>query len=77
MVSREKGARSAIYFWTQPRLIGERKKTVLRRGWETETVTVKISPGVKNDTLLFLSLKGRDASHREDRVYLRVKVARS
>jgi len=55
-------------------LLGTEKEIVLKRGWETERVRIKIPPGVKNDTLLSLSLKGREEDYREDKFYLRVKV---
>lgn len=55
-------------------LLGTEKEISLKRGWETERVTIKIPPGVKNDTLLCLSLKGEDRSYREDKFYLRVKL---
>jgi len=55
---------------------GTEKEIVLKRGWETERVTIKIPPGVKNDSLLSLSLNGREESYQEDRFYLRVKVVK-
>jgi len=55
-------------------LCGTEKEILLKREWETERVTIKIPPGVKNDTLLSLSLRGREGSYREDEFYLRVKV---
>lgn len=57
-------------------LCGTEKEILLKREWETERVTIKIPPGVKNDTLLSLSLRGRGGSYREDEFYLRVKVVR-
>ena len=55
-------------------LWGTEKEVLLKRGRETERVTINIPPGVKNDTLLSLSLRGREGSYREDEFYLRVKV---
>lgn len=55
-------------------LLGTEKEILLKRGWETERVTIKIPPGVKNDTLLCLFPKGEDGSYQEDKFYLRVKV---
>lgn len=55
-------------------LLGTEKEILLKRGCETERVTIKIPPGVKNDTLLFLSLKEREGIYGEDEFYLRVKV---
>jgi len=55
-------------------LCGTEKEILLKREWETERVTIKIPPGVKNDTLLSLSLRVREGSYREDEFYLRVKV---
>lgn len=55
-------------------LLGTEKDIVLKRGWETERVRIKIPPGVKNDTLLSLSLKGREEGSRDDKFYLRVKI---
>jgi DnaJ-class molecular chaperone len=57
-------------------LLGTEKEILLKRGWETQRVAIKIPPGVKNDTLLSLSLEGKDGSDREDKFYLRVKVVR-
>jgi hypothetical protein len=56
------------------RFCGTEKEIVLKRGWETERVTIKIPPGVKNDTLISISLKGTEEGYREDKFYLRVKV---
>jgi curved DNA-binding protein len=55
-------------------LWGTEKEILLRRGWETQRVRIKIPPGVEDDTLLSLSLSGRDEGYPEDRLYLRVKV---
>jgi len=55
-------------------LLGTEKEIVFKRGWENERVTIKIPPGVKNDTLLSLSLKGREEGSRDDKFYLRVKI---
>ncbi len=55
-------------------LWGTEKEILFKMGWETERVTIKIPPGVKNDTLLSLSLNGNEGSHRENKFYLRVKV---
>jgi len=57
-------------------LWGTEKEILLKRGLKTERVTIKIPPGVKNDTLLSLSLNGGKGGYREDRFYLRVKVVR-
>ncbi len=56
-------------------LWGTEKEILLKRGWETERVTIKIPPGVKNDTLLSLSLE--KGNYHEDTFYLRVKVVES
>jgi len=53
-------------------LWGTEKEILLKKGLETERFRIRIPPGVKNDTLLFLSLK--EGNYREDRLYLRVKV---
>jgi DnaJ-class molecular chaperone len=45
---------------------GTEKEIVLKRGWHTERVTIKIPPGVEDDTVLSISLKGRDESCVED-----------
>lgn len=63
-----------IYLNPAEALWGTEKEIVLQRGWETQRVRIKIPPGVEDDTLLSLSLEGRDESEREDRFYLRVKV---
>ena len=55
-------------------LWGTEKEILLKRGLETERITIKIPPGVKNDTLLSLSLK--EGNYSKDRFYLRVKVVR-
>lgn len=55
-------------------LLGTEKEIVVRRGLGNQRVRIKIPPGVKDDTLLYLSLGGRDGDDPEDRVYLRVKV---
>ena len=55
-------------------LLGTEREIVLKRGWETERVRVKIPPGVKNDMLLSLSLSGRQEDSRDDKFYLRVKI---
>jgi len=57
-------------------LWGTEKEVVLQRGGETQKIRINIPPGVENDTLLSLSLKGREGSYTEDRFYLRVKVAK-
>lgn len=53
---------------------GTEKEIILKRGWETQRVRIKIPPGVEDDTLLSLSLNGKDEIERDDRLYLRVKV---
>ncbi len=58
-------------------LRGTEREIVLNRGWETERLTVKIPPGVKNDTLLRLSLRGEEGRRPEEQFYLRVRVAGS
>ena len=55
-------------------LWGTEKEILLKKGLETERITIKIPPGSKNDTLLSLSFKG--GNYREDRFYLRVKVVK-
>ena len=65
-----------IHLNTTEALWGTEKEILLKRGWETERVKIKIPPGVKNDTLLSLSLNERGESYREDKFYLRVKVVR-
>jgi curved DNA-binding protein len=57
-------------------LWGTEKEIVLQRGREIQKMRINIPPGVENDTLLSLSLKGREGSYLEDRLYLRVKVAK-
>jgi curved DNA-binding protein len=54
---------------------GTEKEILLNRGREIQRLRIKIPPGVKNDTLL--SLKGIEGGYREDKFYLRVKVAES
>jgi DnaJ-class molecular chaperone len=49
---------------------------VLQRGGEIKKMRINIPPGVENDTLLSLSLKGREGTYNEDRFYLKVKVAK-
>jgi curved DNA-binding protein len=64
-----------IFLDSAEALWGTEKEILLKRGRETERVIIKIPPGVKNDTLLCLSLQERkEGSNREDRFYLRVKV---
>lgn len=58
-------------------LLGAEKEILLKRGWEIQRFRIKIPPGVKNDTLLSLSLNGKEGSYREDTFYLRVKVVES
>lgn len=53
-------------------LWGTEKEILLKRGWETERFRIRVPPGVKNDTLLSLSLK--EGNYPEDKFYLRVKV---
>ncbi|MBW1613597.1 MAG: DnaJ domain-containing protein [Deltaproteobacteria bacterium] len=53
-------------------LLGTEKEILLKRGWETERVTIKIPPGLKNNTLLSVSLK--EGYYPEEKFYLRVKV---
>lgn len=55
-------------------LWGTEKQILVTRGLETEMITVEIPPGVKSDTLLSLSLKGREGNYHRDTFYLRVKV---
>jgi curved DNA-binding protein len=55
-------------------LWGTEKEILLKRGLETERITIKIPPGLKNDTLLSLSLK--EGNYSKDRFYLRVKVVK-
>lgn len=74
-----RGNRSAacdIHLDPTEALLGAEKEIVLKRGWETQRVAIKIPPGVQDDTLLSISLKGRDESHRRDTLHLRVKVVR-
>ena len=52
--------------------MGTEKEILLKRGWETERVTIKIPPGLKNNTLLSVSLK--EGYYPEEKFYLRVKV---
>jgi curved DNA-binding protein len=55
-------------------LLGTEREIVLKRGWETERVRIRIPPGVKNDTLLSLSLKGTEQGSRDHRFYLRIRI---
>lgn len=55
-------------------LLGTEKEILFKRGGGTERVTIRIPPGIENDTLLSLSLKGSEGSYRENKFYLRVKV---
>ena len=57
-------------------LLGTERDILLERGWDTERVTIKIPPGVKNNTLLSLSLKGKQGNYQGDKLYLRIKVVR-
>jgi curved DNA-binding protein len=57
-------------------LFGTEKEVVLQRGGEIQKMRINIPPGVENDTLLSLSLKGREGTYNEDRFYLKVKVAK-
>jgi DnaJ-class molecular chaperone len=68
------GAAFDIYLNHREALWGTEKEIIVKRGWETQRVRIKIPPGVEDDTLLSLSLEGRDESDRADRLYLRVKV---
>lgn len=63
-----------IYLNHAEAIWGTEKEIVVRRGGEAQRVRIKIPPGMKDDTLLSLSLESRDESEREDRFYLRVKV---
>jgi curved DNA-binding protein len=58
-------------------LRGTQREIVLNRGWETERLTVKIPSGVKNDTILRLSLREEEERHPGEQFYLRVRVAGS
>ena len=55
-------------------LRGTEKEIVLKRGRVVQRVRIKIPPGVEDNALLSLSLKGEDEGHQEDKFYLRVKV---
>jgi hypothetical protein len=55
-------------------MCGAEKEILLRRGWETQRVRIKIPPGVGDDTVLSLLLRNRDGNYPEDRVNLRVKI---
>lgn len=57
-------------------LLGTERDILLEGGWGTQRVTIKIPPGVKNNTLLSLSLKGKQGNSQGDKFYLRIKVAR-
>jgi curved DNA-binding protein len=57
-------------------LLGTEKEILLKRGWETERVIVRIPPRVENGALLSLSLKGEEGNCREDKLYLKVRVIR-
>jgi len=58
-------------------LWGTEKEIQLRRGSQSERLRIKIPAGVKNGTVLSVSMRGDEMSLREDRFYLRVKVAGS
>lgn len=55
-------------------LWGAEKEIQLRRGWKPENFRIKIPPGVKNGTLLSVSVKGNVESLPDDTFYLRVQV---
>jgi len=55
-------------------LWGTEKEILLKKGLETERFRIRVPPGVKNDTLLSLSLK--EGNYPEDKFYLRVKVVK-
>jgi curved DNA-binding protein len=63
-----------IHLNPEEALWGTEREIILKRGWETQRLRIKIPPGLKDDTLLSLSLRGRDMGYPEDRLYLRVKV---
>lgn len=66
-----------IFLSANEALWGVEKEIQLRRGWKPEKCRIKIPPGVKNGTLLTVSLNGNQGSVGEDRFYLRVQVRES
>jgi curved DNA-binding protein len=71
-----RNARTAFDIRLNPHeaLSGTEKEILVRRGLENQRVTIKIPPGVEDNTLLSLSLGERDEGYPEDTVYLRVKI---
>jgi curved DNA-binding protein len=55
-------------------LEGAEKEIQLRRGSRSQRLRIKIPPGVKNGTLLTVSLNGNQGSMGEYGLYLRVQV---
>jgi DnaJ-class molecular chaperone len=72
--SRTYGEAFDIYLNHIEAMCGAEKEILLRRGWETQRVRIKIPPGVGDDTVLSLLLRNRDGNYPEDRVNLRVKI---
>lgn len=58
-------------------LRGTEKEIQLRRGLQSERLRIRIPPGVKNGTLLTVSLRGNEESLQDDTFYLKVQVGES
>ena len=63
-----------IFLSPSEALRGTEKEIQLRRGFQSERLRIKIPAGVKNGTLLTVSLKGDEGSLQEDTFYLKVQV---